>query len=148
MRKSQGLGNRVNPDKAKFSASAAKEENILGILLLRREYLLDAKIRPRLNPELFRCEFCKRALLAMLRATEDGEEFSFASLNEDFSPAEIGELEGMKKKREELGNNAPAILLELVDRLEDEQKKQELKNEPLSAAWLEKLKAEKARKES
>ena len=84
----------------------------------------------------------------MLRATEEGEEFSFAALNEDFTPAEIGELEGMKKKREELGNNAPAVLLELADRLEDEQKKQELKNEPLSAAWLEKLKAEKARKES
>lgn len=148
MRKSQGLGNRVNPDKAKFRASAAKEENILGILLLRSEYLLDQKIRPGLKPDLFRCEFCQRVLKALLSETKEGEPLSFSALNAQFSPEEIGEIEGMKKKREELGNNAPGVLLELLDRLADEQKKEEMRKEPLTADWLLKLKEEKARKDS
>lgn len=147
IRKTQGLGNRVNPDKAKFLSSAAKEENILGILLLRQEYLLDAKIRPHLKPENFQCEFCRKALTLLLSATAEGDPFSFSHLNQALTPEEIGELEGMKKKREELGNNAPAVLLELCERLEEEVKKTEMKNEPLSAAWVEKLKAEKARKD-
>ena len=68
-------------------------------------------------------------------------------LNEEFTPGEIGELEAMARRRRELGNNAPSVLLELVERLEEEKKKNEMKKEPLSADWLEKLKQEKARKD-
>ncbi|MBR7165648.1 MAG: hypothetical protein IKD18_05150, partial [Clostridia bacterium] len=117
------------------------------ILLLRREYLFDSKIRPRLSPEIFNCEFCRKVISLLLNLTEDEKELSFGFLNENLTPQEVGELEGMKKKREELGNNATSVLLELIQRLEDEKKKKELKNEPLSSAWMEKLKAEKAKKE-
>ena len=146
MKKTQGLGNRVNPDKAKFLSQATKEENILGILLLLPEYLLDRSIRPKLNPESFPCEFCRLALEKLLALTDSGEPFSFSALNEFFTPEQIGELEGMTEKRRVLGNNSPAILLELIERLEEENKKKEIKSEPLSTAWLEKLKAEKAKK--
>ncbi len=148
LRKTQGLGNRVNPDKARFRSSAAKEENILGILLLRSEYLNDRKIRPSLRTELFRCEFCRSVLEALLEESAENAEFSFSSLNARFSPDQIGELEGMKKKREELGNNAPDVLLELILRLSEEQKKEEMRKDPLSADWLSKLRQEKARKDS
>ncbi len=148
LKKTQGLGNKVNPDKAKFLSSATKEENILGILLLRPEYLLDAKIRPKLNPELFRCVFCQKALKELIRLTEHDEALLLPSLNETLSPEEIGELEGMKKKREELAGNDPAILLELIERLEEDAQKEKNKQEPLSAEWLKKLKEEKSRKES
>ena len=84
----------------------------------------------------------------MLRLTESGEVLPFSALNEAFSPEEMGELEGMKRKREELAGNSTDILLELLARLEEETKKKENQNEPLSSAWLEKLKAEKQRKES
>ena len=145
--KAKGLGNRINPDKAKYLSSAAKEEHILGILLLRSEYLTDRTMRPQLESAPFRCEFCRRVLEKMLFLTGDEEPFSFPALNESFTPEEMGELEGMKKKREELGKNSTEILTELLRRLGEEQKKDELKNEPLSSAWLEKLKAEKARKD-
>ncbi|MBR5295660.1 MAG: DNA primase, partial [Clostridia bacterium] len=131
LQKTRGLGNRINPDKAKFVSAAAKEENILGILLSRPDYLTDSKYRPLLKAELFSCEFCKRALNFLLDATKDGEEFHFSVLNEQFSPEEIGELEGMKKKREALGNNAPAVLSELFERLEEEARKKENRQEPL-----------------
>jgi DNA primase len=147
MQKARGLGNRINPDKAKFVSAAAKEENIVGILLLRREYLLDATLRPIIRPELFSCEFLKRALETMLAQTEVEEGVPFAALNEFFTPEEMGELEGMKKKREQLGNNSPAILKELFERLEEEKKKKESKAEPLSGDWLKKLKAEKSGKD-
>jgi DNA primase len=148
LKKVQGLGNRINPDKAKFLSTAAKEENILGILLLRGEYLTDAKIRPQIRPEHFKCEFCRRGIEAMLQLTEGGEPFQFSSLNEFFSPEQIGELEGLKRKREELAGNSTDILLELMARLAEEHKKQEIKSEPLTNDWLEKMKAEKQRKES
>lgn len=147
IRKLQGFGNRVNPDKAKFSSRATKEEGILGILLLRSDYLLDPKIRPILNPELFSCAFYKSVLEKLLSCTENGEELEPAALNEFFSPEEMGELQGLRQKRAELGSNTPAILRELFERLEEEIKKKAEKDVPLSAEWLEKLKAEKTRKE-
>ena len=147
MQKTQGLGNRINPDKAKFVSSAAKEENILGILLLRPDYLLDAKYRSLLREEIFSCEFCRRALKALLDGTAEGEELSPGALNEVFSPEEMGELEGMKKKREELGNNSPAVLTELLERLSQEAEKNRAREEPLTNSWLEKLKDEKSRKD-
>ena len=79
--------------------------------------------------------------------TSDGEELNGSALNERFSPEEMGEMEGMRKKREELGNNSPEVLRELLERLSEESKKEEIKAEPLSGAWLEKLKAEKSRKD-
>ena len=148
LQKTRGIGDRANPDKAKFLSRAGKEENIIGILLLREEYLLDGAIRRRLIPEIFRCDLNRRALEALLRLTENGDPFSFSALNEFFSPEEMGELERMREMRRALKGNAPPILLEMLDRLEDEQEKTDIKNEPLSAAWLEKLKAQKDRKES
>lgn len=148
IRKTQGFGNRVNPDKAKFVSRAAKEENILGILLLRYEYLTDQKIRPLLKPASFSCEFCRRVLEFLLQATEDGEPFLPATLNEHFTAEEIGEMDGMKQKREELGNNSTEILLELIGRLDEELKQKETENEPLSGEWLEKLRQRKTKKDS
>ena len=147
MDRTRGLGNRVNPDKAKFVSTASKEENVLGILLLRPDYLIDAKFRPLLENAGFRCEFCKRVLDALLSLTKNGEELSSGALNESFTPAEMSEMGGMRKKREELGNNSPAVLKEMLTRLSEEAKKEEIKAEPLSGEWLEKLKAEKSRKD-
>ena len=148
LQKTRGIGNRTNPDKAKFLSRAGKEENITGILLLREEYLLDPAIRIRLVPENFRCDLNRRALEVFLRLTESGEIFPFSALNESFSPEEIGELARMREMRRALKVNTPAVLKEMLDRLEEEQQKSDIQNEPLSTAWLEKLKAQKERKES
>ena len=148
LRKTQGFGNRVNPDKAKFVSRAAKEENILGILLLRHENLTDPKIRPLLRPDLFSCEFCRKVLEVLLNSTAENEPLIPAALNEFFTAEELGEMDAMKGKREELGNNSTEILLELIHRLEEELKSKENENEPLSDRWLQNLKAKKTRKEN
>ena len=145
--KTRGIGDRVNPDKAKFVSAATKEENILGMLLIRTDYLTDPQYRVLLDPELFRCEFCKRVLVALLELTEDAEDLNTPALNERFSPEEMGQIEGWRKKREELGNNSPDVLKEMLERISEELKKAETKAEPLSGAWLEQLKAEKSGKD-
>ena len=147
MRKNRGYQSKANPDKAKFMSSAAKEESILGILLLCPEYLQDTKTRVILDPEKFSCEFCRRVLSTLLEKTQDHVEFDFAQLNEIFSPEEMSELEGMKRRRAELENNTPAVLAELFGRLAEEIEKKKVKLEPLSTEWLKKIKAEKIRKE-
>lgn len=144
LKKTRGLANPVNPDKAKFLASAAKEENILGILLIRSEYLNTASVREKLSADLFQCEFCRRVLSLLLEATENGESLSFSVLNEALTPEEIGELEGMKKKREALGNNTTDVLTELIARLGEEKARLAIKNEPLSDDWLRRLKEKKS----
>ena len=50
-------------------------------------------------------------------------------------------------KGEELEINSPDVLKEMLRRISEEAKKEEIKAEPLSGAWLEKLKAEKSRKD-
>lgn len=142
----RGYGNAANPDKARFAARAAKEEAVLGILLVRPGDLTDPKIRAILDPEQFRCDFCKKALKAILDATENGEPFAFSMLNENFSAEEIGALEEMRRKREQVSNNSPAILKELFARLAEEAEKDQGKNAPFDREWFEKIKAQKVKK--
>lgn len=144
VRRQAGWRNAVNPDKAKFVSSAVKEEGILGILLLLPEYLSDPKTRALLDVQNFSCEFCRRALAFLLETTKNGETFDFARLNEVFEPDEVGELEGMKRRRAQLENNTPAVLRELTERLAEEAEKKKIRSEPLSEEWLEKLKAKKS----
>ena len=148
MERSRGFGDRINTDKVRFSPQAAKEEAILGILLLRPDSVSDPKIRALAASAHFRCEFCRRALEAILALTENGEPLRSEALNERFSPEEMGELEQLRRRREALGNNSPAVLRELFERLEEDEKSKELRETPLSADWIEKLKQEKIKKES
>ena len=143
VRRSRGFGDRVNPDKAKFAAQASKEEAVLGILLLRPENLINPATRAELDPELFRCEFTRRALEALLALSENGEEPDLARLNERFSPEEMAELEKLRRRRREMENNSPQVLEELFRRLLEDREKSETAASPLSSDWLEKIKKQK-----
>lgn len=142
IRRTQGLGNRINPDKAKFTSLATKEEGILGILLVRPEYLLSAETRARVESAVFSCDFCRRVRDALLEATRDQTPLNYATLNEPFSPDEIGELEGLKIKRSGLGNQL-SVLEELLDRLAWETQRSETRSLPLGEDWLQSIKKQK-----
>ena len=145
VRKGRGFGDRVNPDKARFSAQASKEEAVLGILLLRPDHLVSPALREKLSPDLFRCEFTHRALVALLELSRDGEIPDLSLLNESFSPEEMAELEGMRRRRQEMADNSPKVLEELFDRLKEDREKSENAASPLSSDWLEKVKKSKKR---
>lgn len=144
LRRSRGFGDSVNPDKAKFAAQAVKEEAVLGILLKRPEDLLNQSVREKIDPELFRCAFTRRALEVLLDLTKDGDAVEFAQLNEHFTPEEMAELERMRRRREEMENNSPKVLDELFRRLREDKEKNEIAQSPLTADWLEKLKKQKS----
>ncbi len=115
--KTMGYGDRINSDKTKFLAAAAKEENILGILLLRPEYL-DSDIRNSLKSEMFLCTFNRREYEEIL---EHGADIS--RLSAVFTPEEVGKITQFTVARSALTDNGKSVLFELIDALKVQYKK-------------------------
>lgn len=139
-----GLRNEVNPDKLKFSASASKEENVLGILLLRSEYLLDESIRRELREEYFLCDFNRKLVGLLLSLSEGHRTVELGDLGEHLSADEMSAVMGYTVKRNQLSDNSPQVLKEMLRLLKEvkEQKDQKENAQPLDQ-WLEQLKAKK-----
>lgn len=112
--KSVGYGDRVNADSAKNLSTVKKEENLLGLLLLRPEFISDPELRGLLSEDIFKCEFTKKVFSELLKdSMTDGE----TSFGEAFSPDEMGRIVKMKLKREELKNNSVSVAKELAEML-------------------------------
>ncbi|MDD6313008.1 MAG: DNA primase [Firmicutes bacterium] len=120
MQAAAGFGDRVNPDRTKYTFAASKEENALGILLLRSEYLADPKIRKRLSDACFKCEFNKRMLLLLLELTENGGTFDFGELGAFLTADEISAATKMMLSRKNLSDNSEKVLTELLDALDSD----------------------------
>ncbi len=144
IQKQAGFQNPVNPDKLKFSASASKEENVLGILLLRSEYLSDESIRERIREEVFLCEFNRKLVALLLRLSEGNRTVELSDLGEYLSADEMSAVVGYTVRRSQLNDNSPAVLKEMLDLLKDA-KETKQRNEALQPLneWLEQLKAKK-----
>jgi len=115
-----GMLDRINPDKIKNKGSAQKEEAILGILMLRNEYLFDPKVKESLKSDNFTCEFTKKAMDSILSLAEENESFDIGLLGEKLSADEISALMRMMVARQSLGDNSQKILLQLFSDLEKE----------------------------
>ncbi len=144
IQKSMGYGDRINPDRQKYKAGASIEENILGILMLRSDYLRDAGIMARLKPEMFMCEFNKTVFTHILElcAASEGD-LDMGGLGQFFSPEQIGAIMKMQIARSELTNNSPEVLNELIDRLEEQNRKNNSDDIPLEE-YFEALRAQKS----
>ncbi len=143
MRKSAGYSDRVNPDRLKYP-SAAKEESLLGLLLLRPEYLLQPTIRTRLAADVFRCEFHKKLISALLEITAEQSTPELTSLSSYFTPEEMGKTVGYKVRREMLLDQGESVVLSLLDELESIPKEITNDNSPASMlAAIELLKKQK-----
>ncbi|MBQ9543614.1 MAG: DNA primase [Clostridia bacterium] len=127
----------------KFSTNG-REENLIGILLLRKEYLLDEKLRARLSPSLFENDLNRRAVEKLLELTSDGAGFDWGKLGESFGADEIGVLSGYSAKRAALADNGTDVLFEILDSLEKKAADSGAKDEPLET-WLSKLKKDKTK---
>jgi DNA primase len=112
--KSVGYGDRINADSAKNLSTVKKEENLLGLLLLRPEYIKAPELKGLLSEEIFKCEFTKKVYLELVKdSSTDGE----VSFGEAFSPDEMGRIVKMKLLREELKNNSVLVAVELAQTL-------------------------------
>ena len=114
--KSVGYGDRVNVDSAKNLSTVKKEENLLGILLLRPEFLTAKELSGILSEDIFRCEFTKK----VFREINKEEGFS----GEAFTPDEMGRITKMTLKRRELSNNSIEVASELAEALRSESERQ------------------------
>jgi len=96
MRKIDGYGDRVNPDRVKYPESVKKEEIILGILMKQPELYGDVK--NILDENLFLSEFNRKIFSLFkdaveLNNTKNG--FDTIMITKDFSPEETGRITKM-----------------------------------------------------
>ena len=125
----RGIGDRVNPDAAKYVAATAAEEAILGLLLEFPEHRAAvASLKIELTSEDFVTELGKRIFEALceLELSETG--FDYALLGERFSPDEMGRMQKMMRMRRELSENGREVLQSSVDRLRAESEKAKAKS--------------------
>lgn len=144
IQKSMGYGDRVNPDRQKYKAGASIEENILGIIMLRSDYLRDEKLMSRLLPDMFVCEFNRNVFskTVELAAMSEGD-FDMGELGQFFDPEQMGAIMKMQVNRSKLSNNSPEVLNELVDRLTEQYEKRKASQRPLEE-YLAALKKQKS----
>ena len=108
----------VNPDAAKNPAAAAAEDAILGMLLLYPEHRAGiGNGKTVLEIEDFFTDFGKRAFAAILASAVEDNGYLLASLNESFSPDEMGRLSRLMREREELQSNGEDVFASMVQTL-------------------------------
>lgn len=134
IRDSMGYGDRVNTDKIRFSAAAATEEKILGIMLSRPD--LTAEAVKQLSPEDFVTSFGRMVYELFLPEFTEGKE---AVLSKDgkLDNQQIGAVSRMMAQRAQFTDNGKGTLDALIDVLKKENKKREydkkIEENPVSA---------------
>ena len=144
IRDSMGYGDRVNTDKIRFSAAAATEEKILGILLSRPD--LTAEAVKKLIPEDFVTSFGRLVYETFLPEFTEGKE---AVLSKDgrLDTQQIGAVSRMIAQRAQFTDNGESTLNALIDVLKKENKKREydkkIEENPVSALdeYIKRIKA-------
>ena len=143
IQKSIGYGDRINPDRQKFTAGASIEENILGILMLRTDFLKDAELMKKLTPDMFMCEFNRNVFERLCELSAGDDQPDAGALGQFFNPEQMVAIMKMQVFRAGLSNNSVQVLEELIQRLSEEKRKQSSDGEDLMD-YLEELKKKKS----
>lgn len=113
-------GDRINPDAMKSVRGAETEEHIIGLLLLYPEYM-DVAVK-NIAEDDFITDF-NRSVYARLVALHASGGFDISSLNEHFTPEQMGRVHSMYRRRKALTVNDTGILLQLCKTLKEEKQK-------------------------
>ena len=114
-----GWGDRIMGDTSQNLSTAKKEENLIGLLLMRPEYLKDKEIGQVISPDIFMCDFTRKVYLSLAEKTLN-ESFDVSALGEDFSPDEMGRITKFILTRQTLSNNSVEVARELALTLKNE----------------------------
>ncbi len=115
---SLGYGDRVNKDYARNAKAAKAEETILGILLLKPEYISDIKSgKISLDADDFVTDFNKRVFTELISREEPPE---LGILGESFSAAEMARIVKMQTTRSLLTQNDASVIIENIKTLQTE----------------------------
>lgn len=113
-----GYGDRVNRDFVKNARAARAEEAILGILLLRPEFMGEIrKGRLALSPSDFLTEFGRRVFEALMAFEEH---FDIGMLSETFTQDEVSRIVKMQIDRSKLTKNDLSVLEDHIRTLKSE----------------------------
>ncbi len=117
----EGIGDRINPDRIKNPKAAAAEEALLGVLLLYPEKLalLSGGETP-LTQEDFFTDFGGRIYASILKHATPGEVFDTGLLGEDFTPDEMSRIVKLAMNRASLGNADDKLLTDCLSTLRGE----------------------------
>ncbi len=119
-----GISDRVNPDFAKQPKAARFEEMVLGLLLLRREYLKRAVDGRSLSSGDFPTDLGRRLYEAICSGEEAGG-FDIGMLSEAFSQEEVSRAVRMLCGRQKLTYNSTAVFDDVVKALRAENERNE-----------------------
>ncbi len=130
IRKTEGYGDRVNPDRMNNLGSAGAEDTILGILAMYPEQIPEAKDKVGLSAEDFVTEFNRRVYEKML---EYGSDFDVGLLGDSFSQEEISRVVKNMVARQGLTENGISVVKQCAEKLRHNRQKQSLTLEELIA---------------
>ncbi|MCL2517582.1 MAG: DNA primase [Oscillospiraceae bacterium] len=130
-KKTEGYGDRINPQSMKNMKAVRAEEAILGIILLQNEYIKSVlKNEIDLKSEYFVTDFNRKVFDAIINHYTERESFNEAILSGIFSHDEVSKIIKMKIDRTELSNNVE-ILKDYISALKTTKEKdifEQLKN--------------------
>ena len=127
-RAGMGISDRVNPDFSRVPKASRFEETILGLIMLRREYIRRSVDGKPVCGEDMPTGLGQRLLAAILAGEENGG-FGFESLNETFTQDEVSRAEKMRVDRMKLSDNGPEVFDETLRALREENEKNRNKDD-------------------
>lgn len=119
IRVTAGIGDRVNPDFAKQPKAARIEKNILGMLLVKNEYLTH-EVEGRVLSESDLATSFGKKLFTFIKNSESDGRFNIGLLNEDFTQDEVSRVAEMIAEQNELGLNSESSFESYVTALRNE----------------------------
>ncbi len=124
---SVGYADTVNRDFIKSPIVARNEETVLGLLLLYPEHRAQVFDNNMLSEQDFVTELNKRIFVALKQAYAVNDD-RLITLNEIFTPEEMGRISKMKVARMNVASSDESILLECIETLRRSVEKKDAKN--------------------
>ena len=113
---SAGYADRINTDFAKNPVIARNEENVLGLLLLFAEHRKKVFENDLLSENDFVTELNSKIFGYLKRAYKEGDD-RLATMNDEFTPEQMGRISKIKITRMELASSDDSILSECIETL-------------------------------
>lgn len=107
VRRTSGIGDRIDPDFAREPASTKLERALLGMMMLHSEYIKLDREKGLLEPDMFFSQLNRRLYE---KIEQCGEAFDIGMLSEDFSQDEVSRAVKMAADRRSLTNNGDVFL--------------------------------------
>ena len=104
VRQTSGISDRVNRDFARYPRAARIEENVLGMMLCRSEFIVRASKNNSLCEDDFITEFGKKLFGIMMGAEKNGG-FDFSILNEKLTEDEVSRAQKLMTGRMNVTNS-------------------------------------------